>query len=257
MPKRKELPMSKSFYEEMKKATKVKYKNENTSQYHILSSAALRQKRRYAIKNVCREHNCTELDIANDPHKYENDLRAAFTNALNDYAESVIPASNPSRQRARTVMATYDNIFGESGSYIKNNFPKANQTEQRDKSLTIKSGAFKIADVFIEGTGKINPKTDEKIGSNFSKGMKDKREQLMVYRNRYYFYVVTAILYGLLEKMFSEVSNQSIESFLKKNVDGKTIGELQDKTFSDSLTSVIRTKMKNILSSIDINNAIK
>lgn len=254
--------MKSSFYEQMKKATKVKIKSNGKN--ILIPNSALRQARDLSLALICKEENCSKKDIEANPARYENKLRAAFEGYVEGYAESIIPANNPGRHRARATVSTYEDIFSEAGSYFKNSYPQVTEEKRLQKSLTLKSGLFKVADIFVEGTGKIGPSTinegkdtkDSDLGMNFI-DILNKPQVKSVYVNRYYFYVVTSLLYGLIEKMFTEVSDKNVRDFLKSKLGEKTIKELQDKNTSDAFTKMIRVKMRSLLSEIDINSILK
>lgn len=224
----------------------------------------MQQARDMSLEIVSFDKNVTVDQILASPKKYDDLVEKTFHAYLEGYAESVIPASNPARHRGEAAMRVLDSFVSPQKGFFKEHFPSETNTERETRANVLKSGLFKVADIFIEGVAKINRSTTEDsqvltradIGMNFASGLKGKDAAAIILFNQYYFKTLIVWLYMLTSKLY-ELHDNEIRPYLMQKLQDRSIGELKDKEVAAQIFNEIKQRTARLLSGINLSDTLK
>ncbi len=253
---------SETFIERLNRAKAVKIVDKG--KVIKIPATVLQQARDMAIEIVAYDKGVTVDVIIGDPKKYDSLVEKTFHAYLDGYAESVIPAANRGRHRAEAALRVLESFADPEKGFFADNFKNESSKDRETKTYILKSGIFKIADIFVEGVAKIPKSTTEEaveldradLGMNFASGLKGKEAAAVILFNQYYFKTLVIWLYMMTAKLY-ELGDNEIRPYLMEKMSGKTIGELKDKEASAAFFNEIKLRTARILSSVYLPDSLK
>ena len=258
--------MGKTFIEKLMKAKSLKIRGNPVGGPQIIkvTPAVLSQAKDMTFQIVSFDKNVPVDVILKNPSKYDKAVESTFKAYLEGYAESMIPAANPARHRGEAAIRVLDSFNSPNKGFFKENFPHETNTEREIRAGVLKSGLYKVIDIFIEGVAKIPKSTTEDsknltqadLGMNFAEGLKGKEAAALVMFNQYYFKTLVIWMYVLTSKMY-ELQDNEIRPYLMEKLQDKTIGELRDKNFSQNFFNEIKIRALRSLQSVYLPDTIK